>query len=67
MSVAVSKAVETDAKLSQIMATLKERKDLGSHVSSDLYSHLTEVFSRIMQYYPYDAFEKFEEISIMVK
>ena len=32
-----------------------------------MYSHLTEVFSRIIQYHHYDAFEKFEEISILVK
>ena len=37
------------------------------NVKNDLYSHLTEVFSRIMQYHPYDGFEKFEEISILVK
>ena len=32
-----------------------------------MYSHLTEVFSRIIQHHPYDAFEKFEEISNLVK
>jgi len=32
-----------------------------------LYSHLTEVFSRIIQYHQYDAYVKFEEISTLVK
>ena len=67
MSVAVQKAIETDAKLNSIMKKLKQEQDLGNHVSADLYSHLTEVFSRIIQYHHYDAFEKFEEISILVK
>ena len=49
------------------MRQLKQEQDLGNAVSSDLYSHLTEVFSRIIQYHHYDAFEKFEEISLLVK
>lgn len=32
-----------------------------------MYSHLTEVFSRIVQYHQYDAYDKFEEISTLVK
>ena len=40
---------------------------MGDHVKADLYSHLTEVFSRIIQYHNEDAFDKFEEISNMVK
>jgi len=32
-----------------------------------LYSHLTEVFNRIINYHPYDAFDRFEEISTLVK
>ncbi len=38
-----------------------------SGVQADLYSHLTEVFSRIIQYHQYDAYDKFEEISTLVK
>ena len=56
-----------DAKLQSIMAQLKQEKDLGNHLRSDLYSHLAEVFSRILQYHPNDAFDKFEDISILVK
>lgn len=33
----------------------------------DLYTHLTEVFNRIVMHHPYDAFEKFEEISHLIK
>ena len=29
--------------------------------------HLNEVFNRIIKYHPYDAFDKFEEISNLVK
>ena len=63
----MSVSVETDEKLASILGQLKQQKDLGNHVKNDLYGHLTEVFSRIMQYHPYDGFEKFEEISIIVK
>ena len=53
--------------LDAIRAQLRKEKDLGEHVKSDLYSHLTEVFTRIMQHHPYDGFDKFEEISQLVK
>ena len=36
-------------------------------MSTDLYSHLNEVFNRIIKYHPYDAFDRFEEISTLVK
>ena len=36
-------------------------------ISTDLYSHLTEVFNRIMLHHPDDGYEKFEEISALVK
>jgi hypothetical protein len=53
--------------LDTIRAQLKREKNLEEHVKSDLYSHLTEVFTRIMQNHPYDGFDKFEEISQLVK
>jgi hypothetical protein len=40
---------------------------MGSSINLDLYTHLTEVFNRIMMHHPYDAFDKFEEISHLVK
>ena len=67
MSVSMSKIIETDANLSAILTKLKSQKDLGGDARLDICSHLTEVLGRIMQYYPYDGFEKFEEISINVK
>jgi hypothetical protein len=53
--------------LDKIKSHLKESRDCGNGISLDLYSHLTEVFNRIMLHHPTDAFEKFEEISHLVK
>jgi len=36
-------------------------------MKQDLYTHLTEVFDRILQHHPYDGMDKFEEISMLVK
>jgi radial spoke head protein 4/6 len=36
-------------------------------VPQDLYSHLTEVFNRILLHHADDAYDKFEEISALVK
>ena len=32
-----------------------------------MYSHLTEVFNRILMYHHEDAYDKFDEISVLVK
>ena len=40
---------------------------MGGNVSQDFYSHLTEVFNRIMLHHREDAYGKFEEISALVK
>ena len=53
--------------LERIKAQLKQARDNGSPVQQDLFSHLTEVFNRIMLNHPYDAYDKFEEISQLVK
>lgn len=45
---------------------LKETK-LGGPLRQDLYTHLSEIFNRIMLHHPYDAYDKFEEISHLVK
>ncbi len=58
---------ETSQALDAIKNQLKAQKDQGAAVKPDLYSHLTEVFNRIIQYHPYDAFDRFEEISTLVK
>jgi hypothetical protein len=46
---------------------LQAAQQISGAVPSDLYTHLTEVFNRIMNHHPADAFEKFEEISTLVK
>ena len=53
--------------LERIKSQLKQARDQGSTVKLDLYTHLTEVFNRIMLHHPYDAYDKFEEISHLVK
>ena len=67
MSVSVTKNIETDANLSAMLGKLREKKNVGNNVRIDIEQHLTEVLGRIMQYYPFDGFDKFEEISIDVK
>ena len=56
-----------EATLDRIRAQLREAKDIGGNVPQDLYTHLTEVFNRILLHHSKDAFEKFEEISGLVK
>ena len=53
--------------LQKIRDQLQTAKKVGGAVPSDLYQHLTEVFNRIMMHHPEDAYEKFEEISTLVK
>ena len=53
--------------LESIKSQLKKARDHGSTIKMDLYTHLTEVFNRIMLNHPYDAYDKFEEISLLVK
>lgn len=60
----MSISIET---LDKIREQLREAKDVGGNVPQDLYSHLTEVFNRIMLHHQSDAYDKFEEISALVK
>jgi hypothetical protein len=53
--------------LDRIKAQLKQGKEIGGNVPQDVYSHLTEVFNRIVLHHPQDAFDRFEEISHLVK
>ncbi len=53
--------------LERIKHQLKEARDKGSTIKNDLYTHLTEVFNRIMMHHHYDAYDKFEEISLLIK
>ena len=53
--------------LEKLKHQLQEIKDIGHPIKADLYSHLTEVFNRIMLHHPTDAYDKLEEISGLVK
>ena len=53
--------------LDRIRSQLREATHAGGSFQQDLYSHLTEVFNRIVEFNQGDAYEKFEEISTMVK
>jgi transcriptional regulatory protein LevR len=53
--------------LERIKGQLKEEIGCGNNVNLDLYTHLTEVFNRIMLHNPQDAYHKFEEISHLIK
>jgi len=58
---------ETQRTLDELKKKLRGQKDPNSGIPNDLYSHLNEVFNRIIKFHPYDAFDKFEEISHLVK
>jgi hypothetical protein len=45
---------------------LQQQKEMGT-IKLDLYTHLTEIFNRIIQHHKFDAYEKFEEISHLIK
>ena len=53
--------------LDRIRNQLREATNSGGSFYQDLYSHLTEVFHRIVEFNSGDAYEKFEEISTLVK
>jgi hypothetical protein len=53
--------------LDKIRSQLREASNSSGTFQQDLYSHLTEVFNRIVEYNSGDAYEKFEEISTLVK
>ena len=57
----------SESTLERIRAQLREASDIGGNVPQDLYTHLTEVFNRILQHHSEDAYDKFEEISALVK
>ena len=38
--------------LEKLKSQLQQIKDLGTPIKSDLYTHLTEVFNRIMLHHP---------------
>lgn len=46
---------------------MREARDIGGSVPQDLYTHLTEVFNRVLVHASDDAYDRFEEISALVK
>ncbi len=55
--------LETFEKMKKV---LQQQKEVGA-IKLDLYTHLTEIFNRIIQQHKFDAYEKFEEISHLIK
>ena len=53
--------------LERIRGQLRQARDIGGSVPQDLYTHLTEVFNRILLLQTDEAYDKFEEISALVK
>ena len=53
--------------MERIRSSLREARDIGGSVPQDLYTHLTEVFNRVLTHNSDDAYDKFEEISALVK
>ena len=57
----------SEQTLERIRGHLREAKEIGGNVPQDLYTHLSEVFNRILLHHTDDAYDKFEEISALVK
>ena len=53
--------------MERIRAHLREPRDIGGNIPQDLYTHLSEVFNRILLHHSDNAYDKFEEISALVK
>ena len=58
---------QPDSIIERIRNHLAEARDLGGNVPHDLQSHLAEVFRKVLNYGSNDAYDKFEEISALVK
>jgi len=53
--------------LDNIKSQLRDVQANGGSSQATVYSHLTEVFNRCVQKHPTDAFDKFEEMSVLIK
>lgn len=51
---------------SGIKNLLQNSKQIGA-TKTDLFSHITEILNRIIEHHKYDAYAKFEEISMLIK
>lgn len=59
--------MSTDSETFQnVKAVLQKSKQVGA-IKTDLFSHITEIINRIVSHHKYDAYQKFEEISLLVK
>lgn len=52
--------------IESMKSRLKKEQKIGK-VSLDFYTHMKEIFNRVMLYHTHDSFDKFEEISHLVK
>jgi len=53
--------------LERIKEQLKTAKNIGAPAKNDLYTHLTQVFNKIMLHHKEDGFDRLEEISHLLK
>lgn len=49
-----------------VKTMLQRSKQVGA-VKTDLFAHVTEIINRIVGHHKYDAYQKFEEISMLIK
>ena len=49
-----------------IKSLLRHSKQIGA-IKVDLFTHITEIINRIIAHHKYDAYQKFEEISLLIK
>lgn len=49
-----------------VKTVLQKSRQVGA-IKTDLFAHITEIINRIVSHHKYDAYQKFEEISQLVK
>lgn len=49
-----------------IKALLRQSKQIGA-IKVDLFTHITEIINRIIAHHKYDGYQKFEEISLLIR
>ena len=59
----MSKEVDTFLGMKSL---LQKSKQVGA-IKVDLFTHITEIINRIISSHKYDAYQKFEEISMLIK
>lgn len=51
---------------SGVKSLLQKSKQVGA-IKVDLFTHITEIVNRIISSHKYDAYQKFEEVSMLIK